>query len=162
MNYPYLLRVEFTYTPYATLDEMYTCAQQARNSGQSVETFVSIAEAQRRELELIADVELAHIRATAEKASPTKTALQEAQEIIYGDREKTYGHPAKNLQRIADLWTQYLVPHIEHQENLSAQDVAQMMILLKIARLQNQPDHRDSRVDVVGYAALVDRLHERN
>jgi hypothetical protein len=35
-----------------------------------------------------------------------------------------------------------------------------MMVLLKIARLKNQPDHRDSLVDSVGYLALIERIKE--
>jgi hypothetical protein len=80
--------------------------------------------------------------------------LEEAQSIIYGDREKTYGHPAKNLLNIAKLWSIYL------GEDVSAQDVATMMVLLKIARLMNQPEHRDSLVDSVGYLALIERIKE--
>jgi hypothetical protein len=37
------------------------------------------------------------------------TVLKEAHTIIYGDREKTYGHPAKNLKTIAKMWNAYLV-----------------------------------------------------
>jgi hypothetical protein len=80
--------------------------------------------------------------------------LEEAKEIIYGDREKTYGHPAKNLNNIADYWSIYL------GKEISAQDVATMMVLLKIARLMNQPDHRDSLVDSAGYLALIERIKE--
>lgn len=40
--------------------------------------------------------------------SEKKSVLKEAEEIIYGDREKTYGHPSKNLQAIADMWTAYV------------------------------------------------------
>jgi hypothetical protein len=80
--------------------------------------------------------------------------LEEAQSIIYGDREKTYGHPAKNLLNIAKLWSIYL------DKEVTAQDVATMMVLLKIARLKNQPDHRDSLVDSVGYLALIERIKE--
>ncbi len=32
-------------------------------------------------------------------------------------------------------------------------DVAMLMILLKIARLAETPNHRDSIVDIIGYAA---------
>jgi hypothetical protein len=79
--------------------------------------------------------------------------LREAEQIIYGDREETYGDPGKNLRKIAALWTSYLGHVVE------ADDVALLMILLKIARLTNSPDHRDSLVDICGYAALVERLH---
>jgi len=80
--------------------------------------------------------------------------LEEAQTIIYGDREQTYGSPSKNLQQIADLWSVYL----GNTTALTCEDVCNMMILLKVARLQNQPTHRDSQVDICGYAALMERI----
>lgn len=79
--------------------------------------------------------------------------LREAETIIYGDREQTYGEPGKNLARIATLWSGYL------NHPVSTEDVANLMILLKIARLQNSPAHRDSLVDICGYAALIERVH---
>jgi len=82
--------------------------------------------------------------------------LEEAKSIIYGDREKTYGHPSVNLDNIAKYWGIYL------KINLNAQDVATMMVLLKLARLMNQPDHRDSLVDAVGYLALIERIKEKH
>lgn len=82
--------------------------------------------------------------------------LEEAQSIIYGDREKTYGHPSVNLDNIAKFWTVYLGVGVD------AQDVATMMVLLKIARLMNQPDHRDSVVDGAGYLALIERIKEKH
>jgi hypothetical protein len=90
------------------------------------------------------------------------TVLKEAHTIIYGDREKTYGHPSKNLKTIAQMWTAYLVGSgaITTENNIGAKDVAVMMILLKSARLANNPDHRDSLVDICGYAALIERCDE--
>lgn len=86
--------------------------------------------------------------------------LAEASEIIYGDREKTYGKPSKNLDVIANLWNSYLVGRITAEGyHLNAQDVALMMVLLKIARLANTPNHHDSLVDSVGYLALIDRIN---
>ena len=84
------------------------------------------------------------------------TVLQEAQEIIYGDREQTYGHPAKNLNAIAGLWTEYLQSKGD-PVYIDAQDVCMMMILLKVAR-QGNAFKRDNLVDICGYAALNDRL----
>lgn len=81
------------------------------------------------------------------------SVLREAEAIIYGDREQTYGAPGKNLARIAALWSSYL------DQSLSREDVANLMILLKVARLQNTPTHRDSLVDICGYAALIERVH---
>ena len=88
-----------------------------------------------------------------------KSVLKEAQTIIYGDREKTYGHPSKNLRAIASMWNAYLKSVGDRE--LDAQDVCVMMVLLKGARLANDPSHRDSVVDICGYAALIERCEER-
>jgi hypothetical protein len=85
--------------------------------------------------------------------------LKEANTIIYGDREKTYGHPSKNLVTIALMWNAYLFAR-KSKENIGPKDVAAMMVLLKTARLANNPEHRDSLVDICGYAALIERCDE--
>ena len=82
------------------------------------------------------------------------SVLDEAKDIIYGDREKTYGKPSKNLETIAVFWGEYI------GTKLSAKDVAVMMVLLKAARLRNDITHRDSVVDICGYAALIERCDE--
>lgn len=90
-----------------------------------------------------------------------KSVLEEAQEIIHGDREQTYGHPAKNLTHIAQQWTLYLrqkhgLPlHVE----IGAEDVCYMMSDLKKVRQMNA-DKRDNLVDGAAYVALVERLKE--
>ena len=90
----------------------------------------------------------------------TNTILDEAREIIYGDREQTYGKPSKNLQAIAELWNAYIESKTGSVSELTAKDVALMMIMLKVARLANNPKHRDSVVDICGYAALIERCDE--
>lgn len=85
------------------------------------------------------------------------TIDEEARKLIYGDRESTYGHPAKNLQLIAEFWTSYL----KGKEILTCDDVCNMMILMKTARLKSMPDHRDSLVDTIGYTLLKERCRER-
>ena len=85
-------------------------------------------------------------------------ALDEAQQIIYGDREETYGDPGKNLRHIAAQWDLYL-----HQKYstplglLSAEDVCYMMADLKKCRQLHKPK-RDNVVDGIGYLALTERL----
>jgi hypothetical protein len=87
------------------------------------------------------------------------TILKEAHAIIYGDREKTYGHPSKNLKTIAVMWNAYLNAKPGGDE-VNAKDVAALMMLVKVARFANDPDHRDNLVDICGYAALVERCDE--
>lgn len=85
------------------------------------------------------------------------TIDQEARKVIYGDREQTYGHPSKNLQLIAEFWTSYL----KGKEVLTCDDVCNMMILMKTARLKNMPEHRDSLVDTIGYTLLKEICREK-
>lgn len=85
--------------------------------------------------------------------------LKEANAIIYGDREKTYGHPAKNLNTIAVTWNAYMMAKLER--DITPKDVAALMMLVKVARFANDPSHRDNLVDICGYAALVERCDEK-
>jgi len=90
----------------------------------------------------------------------SKSILQEAQEIIYGDREKTYGSPDKNLATISEYWSTYLSKKYGDPVELDVNDVCVMMALLKLSRLGNSPDHRDSKVDTAGYIALMQRVQD--
>ncbi len=83
--------------------------------------------------------------------------LTEAEAIIYGDREETYGDPAINLIRIANFWNTYL-GNQDHEITLSPEDVAMMMVLLKIARQQHK-FKLDNLVDAAGYLALIERVN---
>jgi hypothetical protein len=94
--------------------------------------------------------------------APTgKTVLQEAHDIIYGDREGTYGDPSINLRRIATLWNAHLYNQgIISQENMitiTAEDVCWMMMQVKQAR-QCNTQKRDNVVDAAGYIGLIERL----
>lgn len=91
--------------------------------------------------------------------------LTEAERLIYGDRQRTYGSPRRNLTTVAELWEAFLDQRIAScggpgTFHLSCKDVALMLLLLKIARLANDPNHRDSLVDVAGYAGLAERVDE--
>ena len=75
--------------------------------------------------------------------------LHIAEEIITGDRENTYGSPGDSFEMIARFWSDYLECHI------SARDVANMMILLKVARAATGKFKIDNYVDIAGYAACA-------
>lgn len=87
----------------------------------------------------------------------TSTVLDEASQIIYGDREQTYGDPAKNLRHIAAQWQLYLRQKYDSDITLNAEDVCYMMTDLKKCRQMNQAK-RDNLVDGIGYLALIERL----
>ena len=89
-----------------------------------------------------------------------KSILDEAKDIIYGDREKTYGAPDKNLKAIAGYWANHLHTRFGVYHDVTPEDVCIMMVLLKAARLGNDITHRDSQVDAVGYLALMERIQK--
>jgi len=85
--------------------------------------------------------------------------LTEAESIIYGDREQTYGHPAKNLSAIGILWSAHIHAKYGIEVMRDAEDVCWMMVQLKSARAMNKHS-RDNQVDAAGYVALVERIRE--
>ena len=74
--------------------------------------------------------------------------LEHAAEII-ADRRTTYGDPAKSMATVAARWSVTLGRPVTPAE------VMLCMIDLKLTRLAHDPSHRDSVVDVIGYAALL-------
>lgn len=84
----------------------------------------------------------------------------EALRIVNGSRRSAYGTPERNFERIALLWDTYLTLRTNGTRDdptnngvwIEPRDVAAMMRLMKEARLIETPDHRDSFVDLVGYA----------
>lgn len=93
-------------------------------------------------------------RAEAVVPKDNQTILEEAQKIVHGPRRASYGTPQKNFERIAGLWQAYLDGRNDGAGDLNATDVAMLMILLKVARIQHRPD-RDGLVDITGYAACA-------
>lgn len=73
--------------------------------------------------------------------------LEEARDLIRGDRASSYGDAKASFERIASLWTAYKGVEI------TAKDVAAMMILLKVSRGVTSAK-RDNWLDIIGYAAL--------
>ena len=74
--------------------------------------------------------------------------LEKAKSIINGERQDTYGSPENSFETIAKMWSAYL--HID----VSAVDVANMMVLMKVARNSSGVYKDDNWIDICGYAAL--------
>jgi hypothetical protein len=75
-------------------------------------------------------------------------ALREAATIISSDRNKSYGGPEENFDRIAKLWTMLFGVEFSHE------DVAMAMVAVKMARYMNRGGgfQRDTWIDIAGYA----------
>lgn len=80
--------------------------------------------------------------------------LQEADRIIHGERNKTYGSPLKNHTRTAALWTAYLGVQI------TAEQVCFLNILQKISRSASGVPHRDNLVDIAGFTGNIEMVED--
>jgi hypothetical protein len=79
------------------------------------------------------------------------TVAVDAIRLVEDDRNDSYGPPEENLRRIADMWAGYLgVP-------VTAEDVALMMVLVKISR-SKAGYSRDNAVDGVAYFLIHDSM----
>lgn len=74
--------------------------------------------------------------------------LDKAKSIINGERQGTYGEAEDSFSVIAQLWSTYLC------RELTSADVANMMILMKVARNSSGVYKDDNWIDICGYAAL--------
>ena len=88
----------------------------------------------------------------SEPVEDVKGAIaDEAKRIVSGARRGAYGTPERNFERIAHFWTAYAKAKGWPIE-FTAEDISPMMRLMKEARLVETPAHRDSFVDIIGYA----------
>lgn len=81
-----------------------------------------------------------------------QSLLDEAGAIVNGARRQAYGMPEDNFARIARFWQAYMENTGRASVAITAADVSPMMRLMKEARLCETPTHRDSFVDIIGYA----------
>jgi len=129
--------------------------------GITVEQFETFAHAQNNQAQVIAK---------------EKTILEIAGEYVEGDRNKTYKHPNENFRNIKNLWNAYLLAingreHASQYDNITRQnniptrlseinefDVSMLMVLMKVARLATNNTHKDSLIDIAGYARCAERV----
>lgn len=84
--------------------------------------------------------------------------LHRAEKLIRGDRQQDYGDKLENFDQIAALWTATLRRKLRPGAEITAEEVGLCMMQVKIARLSGKPDHRDSILDVAGYAGCYDDI----
>lgn len=86
--------------------------------------------------------------------------LQARKIVRKGAREAAYGKPGKDFSRTAMMWNGYLREKLH--TDISPEDVAAMMVMLKLSRLAETPHHHDSKVDAIGYMICYDRLQNED
>lgn len=89
------------------------------------------------------------------KDAVEKTILDEAKELIYGARQKAYGHPFDDFSKTALIWQAIIgVP-------ITPEQVALCLVGVKISREVNGHRH-DNIVDMIGYAGCLDLVIQRH
>lgn len=82
-----------------------------------------------------------------EEFPPRVEALREAARLINSERNKQYGPPSENFDRIARLWSVIL------GMDVTMEDVAMCMVALKMARYASKSGYQpDTWIDIAGYA----------
>lgn len=90
-----------------------------------------------------------------------KDLIIEAADTIINKRPGVHGSAEQSFDMIANLWTVYIrhVRRVRGHDELRAEDVAEMMALLKKARkVYGDSKNRDNDVDDIGYTALAGML----
>ena len=87
--------------------------------------------------------------------------LKKARDLVTGDRNETHGDAFQNHAEIAEFWNIYLDKKLQPMASITAEDVALMMVLLKISRnTQGKKNNLDNFIDMCGYAAIAGEIND--
>lgn len=78
----------------------------------------------------------------------------EAEHIVNTSRNEQYGHPERDFARIAGAINALYGTEFE------ARDIPVIMAVVKLSRIVESPDKRDSWVDLIGYALTAEMVAE--
>jgi Domain of unknown function (DUF4406)/Domain of unknown function (DUF6378) len=98
-----------------------------------------------------------------ETGTPATTAAEgietDARALVFGERDIQYGPPTLDFTCMGRKWAATLSAHLQaHVDDIPPEIVAVMLTDLKTTRQARTPEHRDSRVDAVGYQLCLDRI----
>ena len=87
--------------------------------------------------------------------------LKKAKDLITGDRNETHGDAFQNHAEIAEFWNIFLDKKLQPIASITAEDVALMMVLMKISRnTQGKKNNLDNFIDMCGYAAIAGEIND--
>ena len=79
-------------------------------------------------------------------------------EAAVTDREKQYSSPDVNYDKVAKIVQVILQEKLRPEAELSPADMILINLAIKLSRLVEAPDHKDSQVDIAGYASLMSEV----
>lgn len=79
--------------------------------------------------------------------------LDTAREAVLRQRNASYGEPDQDFSRTANILTALLGHKLLEGAAITSDEVAKILIVVKLSRLSWSPDHADSWIDIAGYAA---------
>lgn len=83
-----------------------------------------------------------------------KVLVEEALDLVFGERNDDYGHPAEDYGRTAGMWSAFL------GVNITPYQAALMMVMVKLSREYNK--HKDDNIiDSHGYLLVASRIKDR-
>ena len=99
--------------------------------------------------------------ATSKSSMTKEEILAEASRIISKDRNLSHGDAFQNHAEIAEFWNIFLDKKLQAMASITADDVALMMVLMKISRNnQGKKNNLDNFVDMCGYAAIAGEIND--
>lgn len=84
--------------------------------------------------------------------------LTTAAQIVAGARNTTHGDKERSFSGIAAMWNAYLANRPRKTATLDGEDVAHMMVLMKMMRGQFGTPVDDHFIDMAGYAAIAGEI----
>lgn len=97
----------------------------------------------------------------AEGVNKKESVCAEADRLVSTDRQAVYGHPIEDFSRTAALWTALFKHKLKDNEAFNPEDVPAAMRMVKESRLMKSSRHRDSLVDIAGYAKTQELVWDR-
>jgi Domain of unknown function (DUF6378) len=86
--------------------------------------------------------------------------LVEADQLINGQRQADYGDKLTNFSQMAMLINGTLAHKLLPGALITPEDAALIMMQVKVSRLAKSPNHRDTILDIAGYAGCYAKLQE--
>ena len=94
---------------------------------------------------------MAEVNKEAYKETMNKAEAIQHLDKVLNDRGANYGRPRPNHQRMADLLNNFLDGR-KNRGPITPEEVTIIMVLFKVARIMESPQHVDSYLDIAGYA----------